>query len=139
MDTRRVEYLLAQKYKYQPLPDDLSEKYRNYFYENIPRFLSVTGGGKLYTSKGTLLCNSYGRIVIGDYGAFIEFSAPATEFVCEEGQEYRMTDPRYRNNVKYHWLTVQDNSHVKIYKQLRTVSYADYQKGKYYVSVHEVR
>lgn len=138
MDTRRVEFLLSKKYGYKPLPGDLSSKYRNYFRENIPDFLSVSGGEKLLSVNGTPICNSYDRIAIGDYGAFIEFSEPATEFICQPGQEYRMNDSKYMYKVKYDWLTVPDNSNIKIYKQKRTVTYADYKAGKYYVSVHEV-
>jgi len=35
-------------------------------------------------------------------------------------------------------LTINDDSDIKIYHQMRTVAYADYLPDKYYVSVHEV-
>ena len=138
MLTLQIEAKLAEKYKYKPLPEELSKKYREFYEEHIPRFLDLNGGGALKTSKGTLLCNSYDRIVIGDYGAFIEYSEPATEYVCKKGQEFRMQDPNYKDRVKYDWLTAKDSSGIKIYHQKRTVTYADYKVGKYYVSVHEV-
>lgn len=141
MDTRSIEAVLATKYGYQKLSPELSEKYRNYFNENTPDFLKETCVQPLYTSKSTLLCTSFDRIVIGDYGAFVEFStnqANSNMFIVAPGQEYRINDPRYSKNCKYEWYTVNDRSNVKIYKQKRTVSYADYQPGKYYVSVHEV-
>ena len=31
------------------------------------------------------------------------------------GEEYRVKDPRYKDNVKYIWLTLKDNSNIKIY------------------------
>lgn len=54
---------------------------------------------------GSLICEWYDRIVIGDYGAFIEFpeSAIRNNFEVEKGQEYRINDERYSSRVKYHW------------------------------------
>ena len=141
MDTRSIEAVLATKYGYQKLSPELSEKYRNYFNENTPDFLKETCVQPLYTSKLTLLCTSFDRIVIGDYGAFVEFSpnqANSNMFIIAPGQEYRINDPRYSKNCKYEWYTMNDRSNIKIYKQKRTVAYADYKPGKYYVSVHEV-
>ena len=140
MNTLKIEAKLAAKYKYKKLPDDLSEKYRNFWKENIPDFLSVYGGRiPLYTVYGSLICEWYDRIVIGDYGAFIEFpkSAICNDFEVAKGQEYRIYDERYSTRVKYHWFTISDGSDIKIYKQIRGVTYADYQPNKYYISVHE--
>ena len=137
MDTRKVEKELADKYGYRPLSPELSKKYRKFYIDNIPEGLSLTGGGVL-TFNGTVLCDSYDRIVVGDYGAFIEFSKPGAEFVCTPGQEFRMYDDRYKNKVKYDWLTIK-GMNIKIYHQKRTVKYADYKVGKYYVSVHDVK
>lgn len=140
MNTLKIEALLAKKYHYIPLPDDLSDKYRNFYEENIPDFLCINGANvPLYTSKGTKICDSYDRIVIGDYGAFVEFSNETadTEFVIQQGQEYRVNDKKYSKNVKYIWLTIDDSSGIKIYKQKKRVRYADYLPKKYYISVHE--
>lgn len=138
MDTRNIEKLLAEKYGYKSLDKELSKKYREFYEDNIPRFLNLEGGGALRTTRGTTICNSYERIVIGDYGAFIEFAEPVGQFICQPGQEFRISDPNYQNKVKYNWLTVQDNSGIKVYQQKKGVTYADYKAGKYYVSVHEV-
>ena len=140
MNTLRIEAALAEKYKYKPFAKDLSEKYRNLFRENIPSFLNELGAtDTLYTSNRTKICNGYDRIVVGDYGAFIEFSEEhiASSFVIKRGQEYRVNDERYKNNVKYIWLTINDDSNIKIYFQKKKVSYADYKPKKYYISVHE--
>lgn len=142
MNTLKIEAKLAEKYKYKPLPRDLSLKYRQFFLENLPEWVSVNGADKpLYTSKGTKIFDSYDRVVIGDYGAFIEFKdmpmSSGTIFVCKRGQEYRIFDPQYNEHVKYYWLTIEDGSNIKIYLQKRTVSYADYLPERYYVSVHE--
>lgn len=142
MNTLKIEAALAEKYKYKPLPKELSEKYHGLFRENIPSFLNESGStDTLYTLNGTPICNGYDRIVVGDYGAFIEFSLEhvASKFIIQRGQEYRVYDEKYRNNVKYIWLTIDDGSGIKIYLQKRKVSYADYKPKKYYISVHEVK
>lgn len=140
MNTLKIEADLAKQYKYKKLPDGLSEKYRQYFKENIPNGLFLNGGGTLWTLRGSVICDSYRRIVVGDYGAFIEFDSPYDDslFVIAPGQEYRVNDERYSRNVKYIWLTINDGSRVKIYHQKKGVTYADYLPGMYYVSVHEV-
>jgi hypothetical protein len=142
INTLSIEQKLSEKYKYKPLEESLSIKYRKFFQENIPRFLHCEGGGNnLYSSSGTLLCSGYNRIVIGDYGAFIEFDetqANSSSYIIEHGQEYRVNDPKYSKNVKYVWLTLKDKSGIKIYHQKKHVSYADYNPDMYYVSPHEV-
>lgn len=141
MNTLKIEALLAKKYKYQPLPEDLSPKYREFFKENIPEWLSVDGAKTgLATINGTPICNGYDRIVIGDYGAFVEYpkEAISSEYIIQHGQEYRVYDDKYKKSVKYVWLTIDDGSGIKIYQQKRGVRYADYKPNKYYVSVHEV-
>lgn len=140
MNTLKIEKKLADKYGYKKLPDDLSEKYRKFFLENVPAGLHVKGGGPLMTTQGSIICNEYKRIVIGDYGAFVEFERvpDGTRFIIAPGQEYRVYDERYSKNVKYVWLTIPDDSNIKIYHQKKKVSYADYVPDMYYVSVHEV-
>lgn len=142
MNTLRIEAKLAKKYKYKPLSKDLSEKYRNFFIENIPDFLKLEGDSViLTTNSGSYICTGYQRIVVGDYGAFIEFDsiqASMELFRIKKGQEYRINDPKYSANVKYEWLTIEDGSDVKIYRQKKKVFYADYLPDMYYVSVHEV-
>lgn len=140
MNTLKIEKLLAEKYHYAPLPEELSSKYRQFFTDNIPCWIKINGDkAPLYTANGTILCDEYSRVVIGDYGAFVEFvSEPTgTEFVVQPGQEYRINDKRFNKSVKYVWLTVDDGSGVKIYKQRKRVTYADYMPKRYYVSVHE--
>ena len=140
MNTLNIEKKLAAKYGYAPLSSELSKKYREYFQSNIPEFLSTDGGGALFTCFGSKVCEQYDRIVIGDYGAFVEFShrPEDTVFIIAPGQEYRADEQKYTRNIKYYWLTIDDGSGIKIYLQKRGVDYADYKPGKYYVSVHEV-
>lgn len=138
MNTLRIESKLAQVYKYKPLPADLSKKYREYFNENIPDYFKDNPARQIVTKNGSVIATLYNRIVIGDYGAFIEFNkaqANTELFVVAKGQEYRMSE-KY-SHVKYYWLTINDGSNIKIYYQRKGVSYADYKPDMYYVSVHE--
>lgn len=131
---------LSNKYKYKKLSNKLSNVARNIYTNTIPAFLlSYDKTKPLYSLNGSLICNGYDRIVIGDYGAYIEFSSEQANkdlFIIAPGQEYRL-EPRY-SNVKYIWLTIDDGSQIKIYYQKNTVSYADYKPQYYYVSVYEV-
>lgn len=141
MNTLDIEAKLAQEYGYKPLPKELSEKYRQFYIDNLPEGLSMERSDTvLCTKTGTVVCNGYTRIVVGDYGAFIEFDeeqANFDEYIIAPGQEYRVNNPRYSKNVKYIWMTIPDGSNIKIYKQKKQVSYADYKSGMFYISPHE--
>ena len=129
---------LSNKYNYKKLSHKESCVARYIYASTLPEFLKQHNQ-PLYTVKGSKICNNFDRIVIGDYGAYIEFSSEQANkdlFTIAAGQEYRL-EPRY-NNVKYIWLTIEDGSQVKIYYQKNTVSYADYKPQKYYISVYEV-
>lgn len=133
---------LADEYKYKPIPRTFFKDVRAEFEETLPEWCNMSGDTtKLETRSGTVIASGYNRIVIGDYGAFVEFSraqANARHLKIKEGQSYRIEDPRYAEHVKYLWLTADDNSDVKVYDQKRLVEYADYKPGMLYVSVYEV-
>lgn len=126
---------LVKEFKYKPLTKELSNKVRNFYKQFIPTFLNEFGdNNKLYSSSGTLITNGYERIVIGDYGAYVEFNdlqANDSEFEIKSGEEYRVFDNHYSKSVKYIWLTINDSSNIKIYKQNKTVKYADYKENFY--------
>lgn len=132
---------LVRNYKYRPLPTMFSEEARALYKENIPAGFCLDGGKVgLYGASGLKISNGYNRIVIGDYGAYVEIMPD--DIVHENirvkpGQEYRDNDARYSGKVKYSWLTLRDDSDVKIYFQKKSVGYADYVQGRYYVSVYE--
>lgn len=135
---------LAEEHHYRPITQtsllygDVREKYRN----ALPEWCDINGNPEtpLYTLVGSKLCTGYNRIVIGDYGAFVEISPEqmiTENLVVKKGQEFRLNDPQYKDNVKYHWLTTIDSSDCKIYFQQKTVAYADYVPGMYYISPYE--
>lgn len=135
---------LAKEFGYKPIGfnffvGDVRQKY----FEALPEWCDVSGNGNmpLLSLAGTRISTGYTRIVIGDYGAFVEISPDQIyreNIHCKPGQEYRIADERYSKNTKYHWLTAKDNSDCKIYFQQKTVDYADYLPGMYYISPYEV-
>lgn len=135
---------LVKKYKYAKLPSQLSRSARSLYHSQLPSEFNMNGDNLavLTTVEGTPIAKGYLRVVVGDYGAFIEISRDQMikESLCaKKGEEYRYKDPSYKDSVKYFWFTAKDNSDIKIYSQQKTVSYADYKAGCFYVCPYEVQ
>ncbi len=134
---------LAEEYGYAPIGYNLFlGDVRQKYLDALPVWCKIEGDViPCYTLKGMKIATGYNRIVIGDYGAFIEFTP---EQICKEslcvkpGQEFRINDPQFADRVKYHWLTAKDRSDIKVYFQQKTVTYADYLPGMYYISPYEI-
>ena len=139
-----IQKNLADTYKYKPLPPLISIQQRQEYLEALPQEFDVDGNKNcnIYSKSGTLIATGYNRVVIGDYGAFVEFDkaqAVSQNIKVKAGQEYRYNDEQYSKNVKYLWLTAKDNSDCKIYFQKKTVDYADYKAEMFYISPYEVK
>lgn len=138
-----IQEQLANQYNYKKLPKMVSTKYQQMYYDTLPPYFKSNLNGSnvfLYDLHDICIATKYERIVIGDYGAFIEI-APENiiegHLACKPGQEYRYEDNEYRKRVKYLWLTTCGDSNCKIYYQMNTVSYADYKPDYYYISPFE--
>lgn len=144
MDMRPKQEKLAQEYKYKPLPPLFSILQQQEYLDNIPdEFKNYIPNTPVYSKSGIKICSSLtDRVfVCGDYGVFLEANEAnmlLENITVKPGEEYRIDDARYRQHAKYEWLCPSDLSDVKIYHQLKTVTYADYQVGKYYFSPYEV-
>lgn len=142
-ESEKAISFLVETYGYKPVPPLFADPYHKLYRSEIPSFLHETGDSiPLYDLEGNLLCTGYTRIVIGDYSAFIEFSelqAAKENFIIAPGQEYRVHDKRFAEHIKYVWLTTKQGRKVKIYHQKKTVPYADYKIGMYYVSPFEIK
>lgn len=139
----KLEAELAEAYHYKPIPPLFAEKYHNLYADAIPQHLSLLGAPHttLCDSESVPICSGYTRIVVGDYGPFVEFTgeqAHTENFIIAPGQEYRLLDERFSEHIKYVWYTAKSRSGVKLYLQKRTVLYADYKPGMWYVSPFEV-
>ena len=134
---------LAKRYKYAPIePNLLDGDVREKYLEALPDWCCLTGDNvPLCTVAGTVICSAYEKIVVGDYGAYIQMAEEQMNLSvlrCKPGEEYRYQDERYAKNVKYLWLTPKDDSDCKVYLQKKTVEYANYEPKKFYISVYEV-
>jgi hypothetical protein len=126
---------LVSQYKYKPLPKRLSHEVREYYESHLNGFDEK----RIPTINGIQICSSYDRIVIGDYGAYLEFpfGSELVKFSIKKGQEWRFDDSyimSHQLSIKYLWL---DYYGVKVYLQTATVKYADYKPDFYYISVHD--
>lgn len=85
----------------------------------------------IYLKNGTLFATGYNRIVHGGRGDYVEF------------EEYHIIPKLYSKfdnqptddlDIYYWWLYPETDRNTKVYLQKKTVKYADYRIGKYYVS-----
>lgn len=116
---------------YAPLPKEESNIIREYFKNHL--YISVEGDNNtsFYNHDGMILATGYDRVVIGDYGAYIEFS--------ESNMHMQNIEHRWKNKgvgnrlIKYIWMQSKDDLKTKVYFQQAKVPYADYIPGKYYI------
>ena len=88
---------------------------------------------ELKTNFNTTIANKYERVVIGQRGPYVEFTS--NQILCDKlfipkNQLYRLSDPK----VYYIEFRINDDSNIKVYYQMRTVAYADYKIGYFYIS-----
>ena len=132
---------LVQKYKYRTLPKELSKVQRQIYLSELPSFFKLEGDldCKLFDKNYNLVANGYSRIVIGDYGAYVEIPLDKMiidNLIVKPGQEYRFYS-KY-SNIKYHWYCLKNNENIKIYYQKKPVTYADYKPENFYISPYDL-
>lgn len=86
---------------------------------------------EIYLKNGTLFAKGYNRIVHGERGDYVEFEGDQIipKLVSKFGNL-----PTDDLDIYYWWLTPVTDPDTKVYFQKKTVKYADYKIGKYYVS-----
>ena len=87
---------------------------------------------KIYTELNNEIGNQYERVVIGQRGPYVEFNS--NQIHCDKlyipkNQLYRLSDPKV-----YYIEFRTNNTNVKVYYQMRSVAYADYKIGNFYIS-----
>ena len=92
---------------------------------------------KFYSASGTILATGYRRIVAGERGAYIEFASEnmyMENLQVPPDQKWRLgSDVAYY--IEHRSL---DGANVKVYEQRRTVGYADYKIGMFYIAPGDV-
>lgn len=143
-ETLSFQNSLSEEYGYKKLPETLSYTVRAQYARKLPNFYMYDDNKKqkLHSRDGVLIAEKWNRIVIGDYGAFVEIDDAdihKENIKVKPGEEYRINDPKYREHVKYHWYIPKNGYPSKIYFQQAEVTYADYKRGKWYISPHETK
>ena len=115
---------------YTPLNKIESKTIRNHYLGEL-NFESKNNVEIFDFNTGIKIASGYDRIVVGDYGPYLEINSNQIEFdnlYIKQNQSWRLNSEKFKN-VKYYWYEVAENS-VKIYYQISTVKYADYKVGK---------
>jgi hypothetical protein len=92
------------------------------------------------TETGLHVATGYIRIVLGGRGPFIEFLPTHViwdSLQMPDEEKYRLDHP-WKDKVFYVEWRTKDQSNVKIYDQKRTVDYADYKVGLFYISAFDL-
>ncbi len=114
--------------KYIPLPDKDSKIIHKFYAEQVG--LPLDGGEEyLHNEFETLISRGYERIVLGDYGPYIEMTK---DQVVLENIEQRWPG-KAKSGIKYIWMETLDKERTKVYLQCNTVPYANYRIGYFYV------
>lgn len=138
-DTERLLALIAEQSVKAEAGDysSLAEDDSQFFRENLSSLVSVPiqgGWHTLVNACGTHIANSYNRIVIGDFGIYVEL----TNLQINLSQIISKWPGEPLRPISYVWLITDDRCKTKIYHQRRCVHYADYIPGMYYVSYFDV-
>ena len=97
---------------------------------------------KLFTRNNVPLTTGYNRIVYGERGAYVEFDTAHIlkfkdqTFVPQHAQ-WRITRKYWKKVFYYEYRT--KDSNIKLYFQRKTVSYADYVVGRWYVALKDIK
>ena len=86
----------------------------------------------VYLLDGTLFAKEYNRIVHGGRGDYVEFDY--NQILLPLASKFNNDINKDDIDIYYWWLYPLEHPDVKVYLQRKTVKYADYKIGKYYVS-----
>lgn len=91
----------------------------------------------IHKETDLLIAGGYERVVFGKYGAFIEISSDdINKNVITKSAKQRFRE-RLTNRKYDHYTINWYRDNIKIYHQLKGVSYADYRVGYFYIGITE--
>ena len=118
---------------YAPLSEQESALVRSHYEKELEIPVEGNDTIEIETQSGVSIAKGYNRVVIGDYGAYVEFRP--------EQLNLSIIRPRWegkpRRPVKYIWMEI-EGSKAKVYHQQKKVKYADYIPGMYYIDPNEL-
>lgn len=125
----------GNKNYYKPFNPEISILLRTHYKNEIA--ISLNGGRQpLFFKSGLQFCIGYLRIVISDYGAYVECTP--TQIIKANIKDRFNNRESDKRPVEYWWMIPADGSDCKIYEQVNKVAYADYIPGMFYVSVYDL-
>lgn len=119
--------ILLKHYNGGPLPEELSQYMRETYLNATPQ---LEPHRHLLSPSKLKICSKYDRVVLTDYGLFLEVSDKnITHCNLIEG-------PSWKNAITKSYTDT--NREVIIYKQLKDSDYWSFRAGKYYISPHNL-
>ena len=100
----------------------------------VVKFIMETFKQDLYTKSGILLAKEFVRVVHGKRGDYVEFIKDQIIPLLHDKFNPLPDEVLIQMGHYYAWLYPEGDQFCKVYKQVRTVTYADYKIGFYYVS-----
>lgn len=123
---------------YRPLPKEASAIVREHYTRALRQTrISETGCDDPVVLKndcGTVIATGYRRVVVGDYGAYVEFTK---DQLVKDAISPKWPGDQ-RKDAAYIWCETKDTSRTKVYLQQHAVQYASYKPGMYYVSPDDI-
>ena len=119
---------------FKPLDEEQSKMIREYFKSKITIPLEGNKHMEFRNKCGTLIATGYQRIVVGDFGPFVELDISNLKY----NNIKEKWPGSFKKTVKYVWFHTLDDVETKIYCQRQTVPYADYRVGMYYAHVSDL-
>jgi hypothetical protein len=136
------------KGSFRPLGKRSSQLLRRWYTEKLAQSgayipLQPTEPHRVRLRDGTLFAEEYTRVVVGDYGAYVEIHPDAMvgNLECPVKERWRLApglEHRAFRPLKYEWWVPKGRRNTKVYRQRGLVRYADYRVGYYYISPEEV-
>lgn len=131
----KANTMRGSKNYYAPLEPNKSKAIRAHYLSQLTIPEHGDDATHFYNKDGVLLAVGYNRVVIGDYGAYVEFDERHMKLDSIQ-QRWPGTPKR---KVKYLWMQPKVGCKTKVYFQQDTVRYADYVPGCYYIAPEDLR